>query len=321
MIIVTGAAGFIGSCFVNKLNNKGIKDIVLVDDFSVPEKKNNFAQKSYLEKVDRNVLFDWLKGKGGRVRYFIHLGARTDTTETNNEILLKLNLEYSKQVWNFCSLHDIPLLYASSAATYGAGENGFDDNEALLSALKPLNLYGKSKNDFDKWVLTQEQKPAFWAGFKFFNVFGPNEYHKKRMASVIYHAFHQIKKEGKINLFRSHNSEYSDGGQIRDFVYVKDVTAVLYWTMLNNISSGIYNLGTGKARSFNDLANALFAAMDKKPDIQYIDIPEDIRDKYQYYTQAVMDKLFVAGYPNPFYTLENAVMDYVQSYLEAERYY
>jgi len=224
-------------------------------------------------------------------------------------------------LWTACAKYDLPLVYASSAATYGAGEHGYNDDHALIANLKPLNPYGESKNDFDKWALKQKEKPYFWAGLKFFNVFGPNEYHKGRMASVVFHTFRKIKETGQMELFRSHNPDYRDGEQLRDFIYVKDVVNVLYFLMLLKKHSGIYNLGTGQARTFIDLSRATFAAMDKAPEISFIDTPEDIRDKYQYFTQAKMEKLRQIGYTLPFYTLEEAVQDYVQDYLMPVAWY
>lgn len=320
MIVITGAAGFIGSCLINKLNNKGFKDLVLVDDFSNAAKNLNLRNKVYHQKVDRRVFFEWLGENHRRVNFIFHIGARTDTSEFNKNILDELNLNYSKRIWKECALHNLPLVYASSAATYGGGELGYDDDHKLIPSLRPLNPYGESKNDFDNWALRQDSKPYFWAGLKFFNVYGPNEYHKGRMASVIMHTFNKIKQTGSMQLFRSHNPDFKDGEQMRDFIYVKDVVNVCFYLMLHKISPGIYNLGTGKARSFNDLSRATFRAMGKQPDIQYIDTPEDIRDKYQYYTQAKMDKLASIGYNTPFYTLEEGVNDYVQ-YLISGGYY
>jgi ADP-L-glycero-D-manno-heptose 6-epimerase len=213
------------------------------------------------------------------------------------------------------------LVYASSAATYGAGEQGYEDRHDLVPLLKPLNPYGVSKNEFDKWVLHQESHPPFWAGLKFFNVYGPNESHKARMASVIFHSFHQIKKEGVVKLFKSHRPEYKDGQQLRDFVYVKDLLKVCYWLMDRQPASAIYNLGTGKARSFEDLVKATYAGLDQPAHIRYIDMPEDIRDKYQYFTEANMQKLREAGYTEEFYSLEKGVDDYVRNYLAKGEYY
>ncbi|MBC8266320.1 MAG: ADP-glyceromanno-heptose 6-epimerase [Flavobacteriales bacterium] len=321
MIIVTGAAGFIGSCLVRKLNNQGLMDLVLVDDFSNDLKNKNLEGKQFTEKVHRMDFMNWLEENHNHIDFVFHIGARTDTTEFHQSIFDKLNLNYSKNLWKKCVKYQIPFIYASSAATYGMGEFGFQDSHEIIERLKPLNPYGQSKNDFDKWVLKQNDEPPFWAGFKFFNVFGPNEYHKGRMASVIFHTFNQIKESEEMKLFRSHNPNFKDGEQLRDFIYVKDVCDVLLFMMKHKKDSGIYNLGTGKARSFIDLVKATFNALNKKPNISFIDIPEDIRDKYQYFTQSNMQKLRNIGYKNSFTTLENGVEDYVKSYLSKGEYY
>ncbi len=315
MIVVTGAAGFIGSVLVGRLNEVGFNDLILVDDFSHTEKEKNLEKKVFAKKIHRDDFFQWFDQHPAEVEMVLHIGARTDTTEFNVAVFDILNLDYSKQMWLRCTEFGIPLIYASSAATYGMGEFGYDDNHSIVEKLKPLNPYGESKNDFDKWVLKQEKQPPFWAGLKFFNVYGPNEYHKGRMASVILHAFGQIKETGKVCLFRSHNPDYKDGEQLRDFVYVKDVVDVILFLMENKPASGLYNLGTGKAGTFIDLANATFAALDLQAVIEFIDTPEDIRDKYQYFTEANMSKLINAGYDKPFTSLEDGVGDYVRSYL------
>ena len=320
-IVITGAAGFIGSCLVEYLNHRGYMNLILVDDFSRPDKAPNLHEKKFAEKIEREQFFEWLFQHKPRIAFFFHIGARTDTTEFNYAIHQHLNVEYSKKVWHYCTVHDIPLLYASSAATYGSGEFGYDDNHEIVNRLKPLNPYGLSKNEFDKWVLHQKSYPNFWAGLKFFNVYGPNEYHKGRMASVIFHAFGQVKKEGKVKLFKSHRPDFEDGEQLRDFVYVKDVLKVCYWLMQHQPTSGLYNLGTGKARSFNDLVKSTFAGLDLPTQIVYIDIPEDIRDTYQYFTEANMQKLRSVGYMDTFYSLEKGVDDYVRNYLNKEKYF
>ena len=321
MIIVTGAAGFIGSCLVGKLNNKGIRDIVIADDFSRADKRNNFTRKVFREKVLRMDLFDWMQSRPKEIEFVFHIGARTDTTEFNMSVFEELNIGYSKKLWEFCCTHEIPLVYASSAATYGDGTLGYDDSHLLIPKLQPLNPYGISKNEFDKWVLQQTLTPPVWYGVKFFNVFGPNEYHKGRMASVVMHAFNQIKTGGKVRLFRSHRPDYQDGKQLRDFIYVKDVVDVLYFMFEHRKSSGIYNLGTGKARSFLDLATAVFTAQGLVPNIEFIDTPADIRDKYQYFTEARMEKLLKTGYSKPFTSLEDGITEYVQAYLQTTRYF
>lgn len=321
MIIITGAAGFIGSCLVKKLNDEKTNNIILVDDFNNKEKNKNLDGKLFSKKIDRESFIIWLKENHNKVKFIFHIGARTDTTEFSKEIFDHLNLEYSKEIWNCCKEFDIPLLYASSAATYGAGEFGYSDSHSIINSLKPLNPYGESKNDFDKWVLLQEKHPPFWAGLKFFNVYGPNEYHKGRMASVIFHAFNQINTTGKVKLFRSHRSDYKDGFQLRDFIYVKDVLDVCHFFFQNKNSSGIYNLGTGKARTFNDLVASTFKAMNKEVKIDFIDIPLDIRNKYQYFTEAKMEKLHKEGYSKSFSSLEEGISDYVKNYLLPQSYY
>ena len=320
MIVVTGAAGFIASCVVAELNNQNYVDLVLVDDFSHSSKEANYKGKKYSLLVDRKAFADWLDENHTLVQFVIHLGARTDTTEFDTSIFEELNIGYSKMVWNKCVEYGLPLIYASSAATYGLGELGYSDSHEVVNSLKPLNPYGDSKNDFDKWVLQQKRAPFFWAGLKFFNVYGPNENHKGRMASVIFHAFHQIRQNGKMKLFRSHREGYADGEQSRDFVYVKDVVSMIMFLMKERPSSGIYNVGSGKARSFKDLVLATFSAMEVEPNIEFIDTPEDIRDTYQYFTEADMGKIQLAGYSDDFYSLEEGVKDYVQQYLIPEKY-
>lgn len=320
MIIVTGAAGFIGSCLIQKLNQENFNYIIAVDDFSNPDKAPNLVGKQIQEYVEREQFFDWLDANYQEVEFLFHIGARTDTTEFDYAIFEHLNVAYSQKIWAKCIEYQIPLVYASSAATYGLGELGYDDNESLIPQLKPLNPYGESKNNFDIWALEQESKPFFWAGLKFFNVYGPNEYHKGRMASVIFHAHRQISQTGGMKLFRSHNPDYTDGGQMRDFVYVKDLVDVCLFLMHHRRNSGIYNLGSGIARPFLDLANNTFASMNMPAQIDFIDTPADIRDKYQYYTQANMAKLRSIGYERPFHTLEAGIQDYVQTYLQSGSY-
>lgn len=321
MIAITGAAGFIGSCLVGKCNEQGREDLVVVDDFSNEIKNKNLYSKKFAEKIDRNDFINWFKSNSERIEWVLHIGARTDTTEFNYAVLEELNLNYSKSIWQICAENKTPLIYASSAATYGAGEYGYDDDHELCKKLKPLNPYGISKNEFDKFVLQQTKTPPHWYGLKFFNVYGPNEFHKGRMASVIFHAFNQFKATGKVKLFKSHRNDFEDGMQLRDFIYVKDVLNVIEWLMNYKPDSGIYNLGTGTARAFYDLASATAAAMQTDLNIEWIDIPEDIRDTYQYFTEANMAKLTNAGYQNPFFTLEDGVKDYVQNYLLPGKYY
>lgn len=324
LILLTGAAGFIGSYMLGFLNRLGFEKIVIVDDFNEPDKEPNYSDKKFSFKVERKNLFEWLKNNTeAEVDFAIHFGARTDTTEFDYSIHEELNVIYSKQVWNYCADKNIPLIYASSAATYGSGDMGYSDDHSIVEKLQPLNPYGISKNEFDKWALQQpaDKQPPFWAGLKFFNVYGPNEYHKGRMASVIFHSFNQIDNTGKVKLFKSHRSDFEDGQQLRDFIYVEDIAKVTFWLMKNKPASGLYNLGTGKARSFADLAKATFAGMDREPVIDYIDMPEDIRDKYQYFTEADMKKLRSAGYSEIFFSLEEGVSDYVRNFLKQKKYY
>lgn len=315
MIVVTGAAGFIGSCLIQRLNQNNFNAIVAVDDFSREDKLPNLANKKIVERVERTHFFEWLAKNEKQVEFIFHIGARTNTAEFDYQIFDELNINYSKKMWEACCEYQLPLVYASSAATYGLGEFGYDDDESKISELKPLNPYGESKNVFDQWALQQTEKPFFWTGLKFFNVYGPNEYHKGRMASVIFHAFHQIKKTNGMKLFRSHNPEFKDGEQQRDFIYVKDLIEVCYFLMHHRKDSGIYNLGTGEARTFLDLTKNTFKAMGIEENISFIDTPVDIRDKYQYFTEANMSKLRSIGYDKPFTSLEDGVQDYVEHYL------
>lgn len=320
MIIVTGAAGFIGSCLIGSLLDSENNAVVAVDDFSKPGKEENLKGKKIHEFVERSVFFEWFEQHHMNVDFVYHIGARTDTTEFNMAVFDELNLGYSQKMWSACSKYNIPLVYASSAATYGMGEHGYYDNHDVVEVLKPLNPYGVSKNEFDKWALNQKETPSFWAGMKFFNVYGPNEYHKGRMASVILHAYKQILETGQVKLFKSHHPDFEDGKQLRDFVYVKDVIKVLLFMKDHQPQSGLYNLGTGKARTFLDLAKATFAAAGIEPKINFVDTPLDIRDKYQYFTEARMVKLLDAGYNQGFHSLEEGVKDYVSDYLAAGNY-
>lgn len=321
MIIVTGAAGFIGSCLIQELLTELSTPIIAVDDFSNTEKHKNLTGKSIHKFVHRDVLDGFINENYNQIQFVFHIGARTDTTEFNVAVFDKLNLHYSQNVWHLCCKYQIPLVYASSAATYGAGELGYDDNHDMIPKLKPLNPYGDSKNDFDKWALKQDTQPPYWAGLKFFNVYGPNEYHKGRMASVIWHSYLQIKNVGSVKLFKSHRPDFKDGQQLRDFVFVKDVISVCMFLYKSQKQSGIYNLGSGKARSFDDLATFTFNAMKVPVNIVWIDMPEDIRNTYQYYTQANMMKLISIGYNKPFYSLDDGVYDYVTNYLLPMKYF
>ena len=318
MIVVTGAAGFIGSCVAKDLNLLYPGKVILVDDFTRQAKQTNLNILDGLLQIDRDKFFDWADDKG--IKTIVHLGARTDTTEFDWAIFQKLNIDFTKSIWRFCEEKQARLIYASSAATYGEGEFGYEDNHEVVSKLKPLNPYGESKNQIDEWILSQTQSFP-WYGLKFFNVYGPNEYHKGRMASVALHAFNQVSASGSLKLFRSHKSEFKDGEQLRDFVYVKDISKVINHLMTLDGCSGLYNLGTGKARTFLDLGRSVFRALDVSPNISFIDTPEDIRDKYQYYTEADMSKLEMTGYSQKFFSLEEGVNDYVTNYLKDHKSY
>ena len=329
MIVVTGAAGFIGSCLVRKLNDEGHeKEILVVDDFYKDYKKDNLETDKWVRDwIHRDIFLNWFKSHAPSVDFVFHLGARTDTTEKSKKIFDELNLNYSKAIWEICTENQIPIVYASSAATYGGGKHGFNDSHNIVSKLKPLNPYGDSKNDFDKWVLKQKKLPPFWAGLKFFNVYGPNEYHKRRMASVVFHTAEQIKKTGGMKLFKSHKKGIKDGHQQRDFIYVKDVLEILYFfyklALKKNAQkkNGLYNVGTGKARTFLDLAKATFKALKVEEKISFIDTPKDIRANYQYFTEANIKKLRGAGYKKKFHSLEEGIEDYVKHYLKRKKIY
>ena len=299
-IVVTGTLGFIGKVMVEYLNNNGFSNIIEVDKHNMHTFLDNY-------KIDA----------------IIHLGACTNTMEFDYEIHKKLNVEYPKILWEYATKHNIPLIYASSAATYGDGTYGYDDSHTMSYKIQPLNPYGVSKNEFDKWVIGQTNKPPVWSGLKFFNVYGHNESHKGKMASMVYHSYHQIKENGKVKLFKSYKYEYKDGGQLRDFIYVKDVVEIIFW-MLNSMldsnwdsgKNGLYNVGTGKTESFLNLANYVFKAMQLEPSIEFINMPTDIHSKYQYYTKANNMKLFLAGYEKQFTSLEDGIKDYVVNYLQ-----
>lgn len=323
MIILTGASGFIGSCLLTKLNAEGYyRDVVVVDDFYKLYKDKNTDGKAVREWMHRDIFLDWFEKTSQKIDFILHIGARTDTTEADKTIFDDLNLNYSKRIWTVCTRRQIPLIYASSAATYGDGSNGFSDDHALIPKLKPLNPYAQSKHDFDKWVLEQKETPPFWIGCKFFNVYGPNEYHKGRMASVILHTFQQIKASGGMRLFRSHKPDFADGHQSRDFIYIRDILdMILFFIRNQDKKSGIYNFGTGKARTFLDLAKATFSAMKIPENISFIDTPADIRDSYQYFTEADMSKMLSEGYPGNFTSMEDGIYEYVSRYLESSQYY
>lgn len=315
-IIVTGGAGFIGSCMVRTLNDMGYENIVIVDHIASTEKWMNLRNKKYIEYVPRDSFIRRLsEGDFANVCKIIHLGACSSTTETDFDYLWNNNVEFSKILWNYCADKGIPFIYASSAATYGAGEKGFEDT-IDIDELRPLNGYGYSKQVFDQWTLKQDKKPIQHVGLKFFNVYGPNEYNKGSMASMVYHGYKQQKADNVIRLFKSCNPKYSDGGQLRDFVYVKDVCKVISYFMLHPEYSGIFNVGTGKAQSFEELVSAVFYALDKKVNIEFIEMPMHLREKYQYYTRANIDKLREIGYTEEFMDVESGVKDYVCNYLD-----
>ncbi len=318
IIAITGAAGFIGSCLTGKLNALGFNNLILVDLFNEGPKSSNLKGKNYEVLIDREIFPN--EELHDRPDVIFHIGARTDTTEFDTKIFDHLNVQSSIRIWEYATKHQIPFIYASSAATYGNGDSGFDD-ESEIGTLVPMNPYGWSKQKFDLWVQEQTETPPNWYGFKFFNVYGPNEYHKGRMASVIFHAWKQIKDRGSMKLFASHRPEFENGGQQRDFIYVMDLLDIMIFAWQHRIPNGLYNLGTGQARSFNDLAKSVFAALNLPANIEYIPTPEDIRDTYQYYTRATMTKLIKAGYQQPFTSLEDGVRDYVQNYLETQFHY
>ncbi len=319
MIIITGGAGMIGSMIAWHLNTVMQRDdIVIVDRVTHPEQWQNLVKRRYANYLDKDELFDWLATRP-KIDAVIHMGAISATTERDFNKLVQDNIRYSQKLWTWCAEQQVPFLYASSAATYGAGDLGYDDDENEIHQLRPLNGYGYSKQFFDQWALRQQAQglasPPQWAGFKFFNVYGPNEYHKERMASVVFHTFNQFSATGAMQLFKSHVAGYQDGMQLRDFVYVKDAAAVVAHFIQHAAKSGIYNVGTGQARAFKDLATNVMTSMGKTPNISYIDMPQDLHGKYQYFTQANMRKLIEAGYSHSFYSLEDGVRDYVQNYL------
>lgn len=318
MIVITGAAGFIGSIVAWKLNQEGHTNLILCDKLGTDQRWKNIAKRRYQEWVDIDSLHDFL-AHNTQITAIIHLGACSSTTEEDMDYLMENNTNYTKKLFTYCTKHQIPFIYASSAATYGNGEQGYDDNPKLLPQLNPLNKYGYAKHVFDIWAMEQKQTPKWWVGLKFFNVYGPNEYHKGTMASMVFHSFNQANKTGEVKLFKSDKKEYPDGGQLRDFIYVKDVADVILF-FLNNHINGIFNVGTGKARSFADLAKATMQAIQKEPTLTFIPMPDNLKPQYQYYTQATMDRLKKAGYTKPFHTLEEGVQDYVSILQQQDPY-
>lgn len=320
MIVITGGAGMIGSMIAWHLNTVlGRDDIVIVDRLTHADQWQNLCHRRYINYLDKDELLPWLENGSDKVDAVIHMGAISATTERDFNKLVQDNIRYSQQLWHWCAKHKVPFLYASSAATYGDGSRGYNDDEESIDQLRPLNGYGYSKQFFDQWALRQVREktavPPQWCGFKFFNVYGPNEYHKERMASVAFHSFNQFRELGTVKLFKSNLPEYADGMQLRDFIYVKDAAAIVAFFLEHSDKSGIYNVGTGQARAFKDLATAVMNSMSRKPSITYIDMPQDLQGKYQYFTEANISKLRGAGYVKPFHSLEDGVNDYVQNYL------
>lgn len=327
MIVITGGAGMIGSIIAWQLNQQGRDDMVIIDRITHEDQWQNLVKRQYVQYLDKDQLLPWLNGNAEQeprtdVEAIIHMGAISATTERDFNKLVEANIHYSQNLWTWCANNNAAFFYASSAATYGDGEHGYDD--ASIEKLRPLNGYGYSKHFFDQWALQQVSKglptPTAWAGFKFFNVYGPNEYHKERMASVAFHSFNQFKETGAVKLFKSHKQGYDDGMQLRDFVYVKDAAAVVVHFLTSALAgkacvSSIYNVGTGKARAFKDLATSVMTSMGKTPNINYIDMPVDLQGRYQYFTEATVTKLRSAGFDKPFYSLEDGMKDYVQNYL------
>ena len=319
MIVLTGGAGFIGSCFLRKLNDEGIKDIIVVDHLDESDKWKNLIGKKFIDYIQKDDFINMIgTHKMSRPSHVIHMGACSSTTLTNADHYIRNNYEYSKTLAEWALMQKSVFMYASSAATYGDGSSGYSDKEEAAFDLRPLNMYGYSKYLFDVWILNNKLIDEV-TGLKFFNVFGPNEYHKDDMKSVICKAFPRVRDEGKIELFKSYKKDYPNGGQKRDFIYIKDVIEVMYHLFQNPDITGIYNIGTGKARSWEALAKAMFVALGKTPRIEYIDMPEGLRDKYQYFTQADMRRLKNAGCGINFHTLEESIKDYME-YLKDQKY-
>lgn len=322
MIVITGAAGFIGSALIWGLNKQSFDDILVVDELLCDQRWKNLVNLRFSDFVHKDDFVDFLKtgAFGDKIDGIIHMGACSDTTEKNADYLLRNNYEYTKHLAEWCIEEEKRFLYASSGATYGDGSMGFSDDHELIPKLRPLNMYGYSKQLFDKWVLAQNITDRV-VGLKYFNVFGPNEYHKGEMRSVVHKTFEQIQQSGKVRLFKSYNPNYKNGWQLRDFIYIKDVVDMTLWAYQHGNVSGIFNIGTGKARSFYDLAVAVFSVMGKPVNIEYVDMPESIRGKYQYFTQAKMEKFRNAGYSEDTTSLEDGIADYVKNYLLTDEPY
>lgn len=321
MIVVTGGAGFIGSALIWALNEAGHKQIVSVDQLGEGEKWRNLVKRDIAYNLEIDELFPWLETYGKEVSAIFHMGACSSTTEKDADYLMSNNFHYTQKLWQFCTVHDVPFIYASSAATYGAKESDFFDDHELVGSLLPINKYGWSKQLFDRWAIAQKSSPSHWYGLKFFNVYGPQEYHKGSQASVVFHAYPQIKHQGSLKLFKSYKEGFEHGEQLRDFVYVKDVVSVMKHLLDNKskAKSGIYNLGTGEARSFADLGRAVFQSLNKESQFNWIEMPDNIKNQYQYYTKADLKRLREdAGYKAEFTKLEEGVKDYVCNYLNAE---
>ncbi len=322
MYVVTGGAGFIGSAFIRKLNDEGIDEIVVVDRLGTSSKWLNLMGKQYLDYVHKDKFLDELhSGKfKGNISAVIHMGACSSTTEEDGDYLMENNFQYTRSLAQYCLDHGVRFIYASSAAIYGDGEKGYDDADSETASYRPLNRYGYSKQLFDQWAIRNRVSDSM-VGLRFFNVYGPNEFHKGSMRSVIHKAYHQVLEKGEVSLFKSYRDDYGDGEQKRDFIYVKDCVDALWWLTNNSRTNGIFNLGTGTARSWNELATAVFAALGKEPNIKYIDMPEQLIKQYQYFTEASLGKLKEAGCPAPETTLQDGVADYVQRHLMTEEYY
>jgi len=324
MYVITGGAGFIGSNIVRGLEEKGLGPVAVVDRLGEADKWRNLAKREIAHIVEPGDVFDFLKGQPGRIEAVIHMGAISATTEKNVDTIIENNFRFSVALWDWCAEHHAPFIYASSAATYGDGAEGFDDVGSVrgLSTLRPLNPYGWSKHLFDRRVARivadEGRLPPQWAGLKFFNVYGPNEYHKGRMSSVVSQVYPKAAAGEPAVLFKSHHPDYADGGQLRDFIWVGDCVDIVLWLLENRTVNGLFNCGTGKARSFADLAGAVYRALGKEPMIDYVPTPEDIRDKYQYFTEARMERLRDAGYDKPMTELEDGVGQYVTGFLNID---